>query len=535
MSFAAPVLTRSQWRVHTITETRSLWVFGDPRCDEELRRALDDGGITGDVLRGIPGHYAAVVHGPQELVLVADPLRSFPLFYTVGDGGVRVSDDALELAGTGADYVGDADSRLEFLHAGYVAGRNTLYAGVRQVQAGEFVTVGAGNAVAAHVYRRLEYTDSAIRDQDGVDAVFSAALETTMSRFLEYADGRQLVVPLSGGLDSRLLSVYLREVGYENVVNFTYGTGRTREVLISEAVAAALGQRWHFCEYREDSIRRAWDSPETAEFIRYAHAGASLPHVQDWYAVRWLRQEGLVDDDAIFLPGHTIVGNMHDEPVLDEDSTSRERIRDLILGYHYALQPNNREVTSIVRLRAAIDSFLDEVGYDGSVTARLAALEYWNVRERQTKYINNSMRNYEFFGYEWALPMLDREVYLAWGELHPDITRNRDWYRGYVNRRYAAVTGEELGTFAASTVSAGKRQAVKSVLRRIGLLGAAERTITARTVQNHPMGFNWFVTGKSPAELYRYVLRGGTPLGEYADEFLMDTWNSHCRLFTPVR
>lgn len=532
MSFAHPILTRRQWRSQSISESLTLWVVGDEHCDDQLAHILTNERSLAEGLRSVSGHFAAIVMDDEAITLIEDSIRSFPLFYAVAGGEVAVSDDALKLAGTGAEYAADYDSRIEFRHAAYVAGSNTLYAGVNQVQAGEFVVVNSSGEVVTKFYRKVEYSGTHIQETSAVDRHFTDALDAAMSRLLAHANGRQLIVPLSGGLDSRLLSVYLKEARYENVVNFTYGTGKTSEVLISEQVAAALGQKWLFCPYTEEDIRGVWNSSETADFIKFAHAGASLPHVQDWYAIRWLKAEGMVDEDAIFLPGHTIVGNMHDEDILDAESVPREKIKDLLLHQHYTLQPDNDAVYMNSRLADTIDAFLDEIGYDGSVVSRLTALEYWNVRERQTKYINNSVRNYEHFGFDWALPMLDREVYLAWGDLHPNITRNRDWYEGYVNRRYAGATGAELPTFAPTSISKGKRDAVKKVLRGVGLLNAVERTITARAVQNHPMGFNWFVSGMTGQELYKFTRRGGNLLGAFADEFLTDSWNSHSNIFT---
>lgn len=534
MHSVSPIFTRSQWRSHTISDSRTLWVIGDPNCDGQLAKIIHDGGPLAEGLRSITGHFSAIVVGPEVTVLIEDPIRSFPLFYRIGDEEVTVSDDALALADTGSDYVADYDSRIEFRHAAYVAGNRTLYARVYQVQAGELVTIGPAGAINQTLYRRIQYSGLHIAETAAVDAHFTAALDATMSRFLARADGRQIVVPLSGGLDSRLLSVYLKEAGYQNMVNFTYGTARTREVQISEQVSRALGQKWLFCPYQEETVRSLWGAQETADFIKFTHAGASLPHIQDWLAVRWLKHEQLIDHDAIFLPGHTIVGNMHDEGILDADNVSREEIKGLILRHHYMLQPENGVVFKNARLLETVDTFLDHIAYDGSVVSRLTALEYWNVRERQTKYINNSVRNYEFFGYDWALPMLDREVYLAWGDLHPIITRNRDWYEGYVNRRYASATGEEIGVFTPTDIPQSTREAIKRVLRTVGLLGMVERAIAAKSVENHPMGFNWFVSTKTPKELHKFTRNGGNLLGAYADEFLTDTWNSHCHLFTPA-
>ncbi|ALV46008.1 hypothetical protein MB46_11470 [Arthrobacter alpinus] len=534
MPFESPILTRSQWRSHAISDSTTLWVIGDKSCDDQLSHLVNDGGSLAEGLRMVAGHFAAVVVGSERTLLIEDPIRSFPLFYSVADTVVRVSDDVAVLAGPDSGYDADYDSRIEFRHGACVAGTNTLYAGVHQVQAGEVVAIDATSGISQNFYRQMAYSSLHLEETAAVDSHFTAALDLTMSRLLAHANGRQLVVPLSGGLDSRLLSVYLKDAGYENVVNFTYGTGKTREVLISEQVAAALGQKWLFCRYEEATIRSVWDTAETADFIKFTHAGASLPHIQDWYAVRWLKEEGLIDDDAIFIPGHTIVGNMHDESVLEAEHVSRSDIKELILAHHYTLQPDNSSAHKNLRLQGILDAFLDEINYDGTVESRLTALEHWNLRERQTKYINNSVRNYEFFGYDWALPMLDREVYLAWGDLHPTITRNRRWYEGYVNRRYSASTGQDIGTFAPNDVPQRTRETVKRLLGTLGLLRPVERFITARAIQNHPMGFNWFVQGMTPAELFKFTRSGGNLLGAYADEFLTDTWNSYCRLFTPA-
>lgn len=533
MAVPALVLTRPQWRSHAVgLQGETLWVLGDKHCDEQLLGSLDQGVLTPYALQQVTGHFAAILQTSASVALIADAIRSFPLFYTVGGSSTSVCDDAMSIAGAAKNYEADYDSRLEFRHSGYVSGENTLYAGLKQVQAGETLTITAGGEISRQFYRTIQYSGRNIEENTALDKHFSDALDVSMQRFLKKADGRQVVVPLSGGLDSRLLSVHLKEAGYTNMVNYTYGSARTREVLISEEVAAALDQRWLFCQYDKEDIRSAWDAPETAEFIKFAHAGASLPHIQDWYAVRWLKSNRLVDQDAIFLPGHTIVGNMHDEQVLDAPNVPRQDIKKLLLDHHYSLQPDNGPIRVNKRLNAALDVFLDGISYDGSVVSRLTALESWNFRERQTKYINNSMRNYEHFGFDWALPMLDREVYLAWGDFHPDVTRNRNWYEGYVNRRYANATGTDLRTFAPTDISAGKRNAVKTVLSRTGLLRLAERTLAARAVQNHPMGFHWFTTAKNPKELYRFTRSGGNLLGAYADEFLTDTWNSHCKLFT---
>jgi asparagine synthase (glutamine-hydrolysing) len=401
------------------------------------------------------------------------------------------------------------------------------------VRAGEIVTVNAADGVVAReIYRVFTYSRTPELDADAVAARFDSALAAGMDRLIARADGRQLVVPLSGGLDSRLISAYLKLAGYENVINFTYGRPEGREAGLSKQVAEALGQRWRFVPYPPSEIAAAWAGKDAARFIEFAHSASALPHVQDWYALVVLNRDRLIDNDAIMLPGHTIVGNIHDTAILDDaEPVAASRLKEVLIDYHYGLQGRSRAMRDDPSINAEFDEVLHQIGYDGSVLARAEAMEYFNLSERQAKYINNSMRVYEFFGYEWALPMLDTEMYLMWQTLDIKFTRDRSWYRQYVDGWFSRAADVDVDYFAPMTMSANKRNALKSALARMGLERAAQRLLTARAVLQHHMSFNRFVGSMSQAELGWRTLRGQTLLGIYADLFLRDTWNPHTHVF----
>lgn len=515
-----PVLSE-RWRRHDLGPAGVLWVRGDSRVDPALIAAVRGSGLKRRVLRSIGGHFGAVLQRPDSVVLVADAIRSYPLVYVAATA--ECADDGLRLA-VGHDL--DPAAANEFRHVGYVGGADTLFAGVRQVLAGQMVTLRPGRAPQARFFRRKFFTGPETGgDPDQAAQQFSTALTATMDRMLAGVDGRQLVVPLSGGLDSRLLLCHLKDVGYDNLITFTYGiSDTTPEALISKQVAEAVGARWVFVDYERQALTQAWRSAETARFLRYGSGGVSLPHIQDWYAVRQLVRGGLIDQDAVFLPGHTMVGNMHDEGILDLPVVGRDRIAELLIRNHHSIAPGTDKMLRDYRLRSLIERFLDGIDYADSVNDRRTAIEYWNLRERQAKYINNSVRVYEFFGHDWALPMLDLEMYRLWTRFPVAFTRNRDWYGGYVAQRYLATTGKQLGTFTTGPSNA-RRALVRRVLERTGLLTTAERTIRWRAIREHPLGFNWFAFDSSPAQMFATVLRGGTPMGLWARSFLAGTWH----------
>ena len=124
-------------------------------------------------------------------------------------------------------------------------------------------------------------------------------------RLVKSVNQRQIVLPLSGGYDSRLIAVMLARLGYDNVVCFSYGKPGNWESEISRRVAEKLGYKWLFVPYSRRKWRTSFQSEERLAYTRRASALCSPAVLQDWLAVRELTDHKLLSQDAIFVPGHT--------------------------------------------------------------------------------------------------------------------------------------------------------------------------------------------------------------------------------------
>lgn len=537
-------VTSPEWHRQETAHGTLTW-RGFPTSVDELAATLASfaAGHNTPAIAEITGHWSAILETNSGVVAAQDVLRSWPIFVVECGADRTLLTEDIEAAtrarsvAVGSDAVPlDASSVDEFLNLGYVTGEDTLFEGITQVQSFEARFLPVAGSPSSYIHPLPRHDVPGVADDEAADALFSQGLEAVLDRMFSALGEHQIVLPLSGGLDSRLLAVALKDRGYENVVAFTYGVAETAEVRISREVAEAVGYRWEFIQFTPEEIREAWATPEAGDFIRESYAGSALPHVQDWYALRELKRRRLIEDDAIFLPGHTVVGAMHNEEVMDyPDLVSRDEITELILEHHSSIRPGAHALLNNDRFIEKLDRFFDQVEYNGTRGDRLMALEYWNLLERQTKYINNSVRAYEHFGYRWALPMYDKECFGAWFRLSDDYTLDREWYRRFVNRRYEATTGQKISTFegfAAANIAQSKRDKVKAVLRVLGVLTFVERRIRAQAVANHPMAFNEFIGTATAKDLQRYVMRGGGPLGLYAEQFIADTWNPHVKLFS---
>ncbi|EEH63788.1 hypothetical protein HMPREF0044_0807 [Gleimia coleocanis DSM 15436] len=489
------------------------------------------------------GNWGAVVLREDSALLISDQARSIPLVYLRNESGFEIASDINAITDVHPDLTLNSLAASEFRHFGYVIGEDTLFEGVKSAPfASVFELKADGSSTTTPLISCIRASqDSALAAVEKLSAsefleLFHAELLKAFEFTLKIAAGRQLLIPLSGGADSRLLLAVLKELNAENVLCFTYGQPDSREAQISKSVAEGLGFKWIFVELQVDEMQRAWADAEG--FLKANWVGQSLPHIQDWYALTQLIKHPEVESDAIVLPGHTIVGNEHDEWVCSPDVsfTMRDAVK-IFIAHHGVLQgkPKQAEIPYTISKLATLFA---RHWTGASLENRLETLVAVNVSERQAKYISNSVRAYEYFGFNWAFPMYERGVWDVWinaPQLFHDGARVE--YVKYANDLYAKMAGQELVYFGgpAQQLPSGAVNVLKTVLSKTGLLDTANHLASVRTQLNHPMGFHALVPNLSQRQVAAKLLRGATLLGIYADLFLADRWVTDSEVIPPLK
>ena len=180
-----------------------------------------------------------------------------------------------------------AGAAAEFLHIGFVLGDRSCSAGSTRCRPAPLCGSTEPPVLSP---RQLGAGSTCGPDFDSVDSftqAFAEALDAAMAQLYERADGRVIALPLSAGLDSRLLAALLARDRYPNVMTFTYGLPGNADAQASARIAESLGLPWRQVSHTPEQLRLAWTDPSTESFLREASGSASLPH-QDWYAMRAL-------------------------------------------------------------------------------------------------------------------------------------------------------------------------------------------------------------------------------------------------------
>lgn len=524
--------TRHQWRIVEVGGA-TLGLLAPQLTDATLQQVLESEESWRAVVDALADRteFAAFSHDPREgFLLHTDLNRSFPLYWRRDGDTVDASDDHRVLASLPERHH-CAASVDEFAYAGFTVGTRTMHDEVLCTPADAEIRFDGGQARSLNRSRVALPGPGPVDTPQEAGSVFLDALHTAVGALVTENPQAHFLLPLSGGSDSRLLALALRDVAPARLTAYTYGVPRSAEVKASQSVAVALGIPWTAVELNTSSIRQRWRAPENAPFLADAHAGNALPHIQDWYAVSRMREQGLVTEDTIVLPGHTAARTYTPPaPPSEDGGWSREQILDTLLAQHFnqrSRAPSREPICS--RLAPALDAELPagSEGFDELTAARL--IQTFNIQHRQVKYILNSARTYEHFSARWSMPLLDARCHHALNRIDWSVRRSKDWYRALADQEMRRLAGDRADRIVPLAGVPAEPAPTTTALNRVRQ-HASSVTRSAQSVAmnlRHPMAFEAYAPSRR--EYVSALARRFSPLGVFAQAFLDGRWNPSYR------
>ncbi len=445
MSARVSLTEHAPWR-RIAGEGWTVWLAGTlfggdrPASLESIAARLatlpDDPTALEPVLRALDGLFAAVIQRPGVTIAIADHIASVPLLLR----GTQIAARAADLFENSRLPPGDVDTDAAkiFALSGFTLGTETLSRSTRRLPAGGYAVIREGQV---HLGRYTDYAAwrSGIDYSPGVEQRLEEMLHRLIDRAIAQADGREIVAPLSAGLDSRLIVSGLHAHGYKRVKCFAYGQPGNHEAIASRQIAERLGYAWTFMPSTRRSQRAWFASPEHADYVRFGDALVATPFEQDYAAVAALLANGWIDRDALVINGQSgdfITGN-HIPTSLGPGTVLADRrpVIDALIAKHHALWGalQTPECIALVRrkLEAELDA-LDAPHVPGDMGHALyEAVESDN---RQSKYVVGGQRVYEALGLEWSMPLWDRPFCEFWKTVPVQHKFRQTLYRETLHR-----------------------------------------------------------------------------------------------------
>jgi asparagine synthase (glutamine-hydrolysing) len=433
------LLTDKRWS----QDGQRLWKRGVIFQDNHLLMDTPREGSMNDLhcwLNRLNGFFSIVMRTEDGLLAAVDRVRSLPLFYALEGDNFYLADDAEYLRTKLSRTPIDSDSVEELRFTGYVTGKRTLIATISQLQAGEYlVATQTAEGWAVHTDRYYEFRsrEPFFSGESAFDTNLTEVVFRCIDRLIHYADGRPIAIPLSSGADSRLIATALRYRNYSPLVSYTYGTRRSKDAVGASRIARALEIPWRFVEYTKEKWRYQWNSEQRRHYYRTASNWCSRPHLGDWIAIQELSD--WLPSDTIFVPGHSgdfVAGSHIPCAYYHDGEFTKEHLITDIINYHY--ESENRES---FRQRVAEALSTPEVM---SRQQAVDAFELWDWQERQAKYIVNAVRLYEYWGYDWWLPLWDSEFVEFWQHVPLQFRFARRRYMQFVNKFCTHFGGKRM-------------------------------------------------------------------------------------------
>lgn len=361
------------------------------------------------------GNFSIVLEEQDKLILIVDSFRSYPLFYSEQENGIRVMDIGNDfIAWLGKNTKWNEEAIYELLALGYLSGCHTLLDQVNSVEAGSYVLI---SKEGIDTFKYVSYMPL-IKKFECFPLKEQAAykLEKGFEKIIETIKGRPILIPLSGGYDSRLVACLCKKYGLLNVTCFTYGRKDSFEVEISKKVADQLGFEWHFVEYTFDLWKSIIEGNEFKQYCLFAGNLTANPHFQDFPALSELKRLGILRPDMVVIPGHSgdlLGGSKIPVSILENREICLDRSSLCHLIYNEFYNLNTLKLSRRELLENRIISFFEDEKFVNQ-DSFLDNYETWFIKSKISNFLVNSMRGYEFWGMDWRLPLWDRDYENLW-------------------------------------------------------------------------------------------------------------------------
>jgi asparagine synthase (glutamine-hydrolysing) len=396
-------LNKYNWQQHHSTSyAGTIWLNGKVLTVEALDSHLSElKSFTqfAAFIEQVQGQFSLIRKIDESYWIATDPIASYPLFHRINNSAVEITDAPAGLL-QGETLIPNHDATHFFLQFGSTFGTETLVDGLQGIEPG---TANQLSEEGLHTVHYLKDYFSNKHKNEYSPKELKSVLDEIFSRYLKHFANCPFVVPLTAGYDSRLIVTMLKKMGIEQVYCFTWGRNNNAEVATARKVAETLGYSYRFIEYNHELITDFKEKEQFKKYIDYAGNFISMPFLQDYFAVAYLKENNLIPENAVFIPGHTGDGyaGSHLRPWFE--NLSKKEISNEIID-QFAITGFQHKALHKKQINGLLLRKLDDEAF-----SPVQFFDYWDISTRQARLVARSSCVFQFFGYEVVLPLCDQQ------------------------------------------------------------------------------------------------------------------------------
>ncbi len=372
------------------------------------------------IFKNIDGHFCLILLYKKDFLIVGDKICSIPLMLKKLKKNYLIADNYQNLL---KGLSNKAQLKLDFRQttnlalSGYTFGEFSLFKDVLTTHPGVFYVLKNNKVEKIKYYDWKPFLKKGPHSKL-VKSKLKKINENIIKKLIKSCKGRCIVVPLSAGYDSRFILSGLIEKGYKNILTFSYGRKNNREKIVAKKIASYLKIPWIYIEFTNKKLKKTMLSREYKKFKAFSDVTNSIHFPQDFYAIQYLKKNNLIPLNSIIVNGQTgdfISGN-HIQ--FQHKNRSFEDLLEVYLQKNFKMSTKllaEKKAAIKEQIRKRIYSYDIDTNIPEKVFEALEKIEY---EDRQAKYVMAGQRAYEYFDYEWRLPLWDSEYIKFWEKVN---------------------------------------------------------------------------------------------------------------------
>ena len=414
-----------------------LWIKGIPRNKKindiisELFY-LDNIDLILEHIKTFKGFFSFIYKDEKKTIIVSDRIRSTPVYYKFSEY-VSISNDYKKLVSEDklVDNLRD-DAVLEIKMGGFTIGDKTIISDIYSTLAGQCIIFLNKKVKKFFYFKYLTTVDRSLNKKHLIEEL-SEITKKTFQNTLNKIGDRQILIPLSAGNDSRLVASLFKELGAKNVLCFSYGRIGNFEARFAKQIAEKLNYKWIFLPNIYSEERKFYKSKIFSEYLDFSDSLTSVPYFQGLSTNYRLKKMKIIEKDAVFINGNSgdFISGGHIYGLNNFDPYNKVKLDNLIEIYikkHFSLWGNLGSNINIDLLKLAVFNLLNTIEEKINNDNFHLCYEYMELIDRQSKYVVSGQLTYEFFNYDWELPLWADEYLYFWRKVPREFKMQQSLY-----------------------------------------------------------------------------------------------------------
>lgn len=381
-----------------------------------------------EFLRTVDGEFSFLKETEDYIFAGVDYGRSFPLFFTEHEDGLAISDQPQSLYYLLRSKEVDALAMRELRISGHTFGNRTMLKGIYTLGAGEMLFYDKSEKEL----RIREYMDfsypweekSPEEMAEDLNRLYLNAIESSLADIKT-----SVLLEINGDWFSRLILGKLLELGYKDVIMYTYGGPDNKNAIYARRMAEYAGYPWHYIEYDGMEWYKWFNGRDYDQYADYSSCKVNVPRIREFLAVKRMKERGIAQEGDVFLNYHDIghlTGQNLPKIFLDQNMIREESAKSEVLMEVASANAWDRKDTKL------IDDYIEDIySLNPDIESPSDFYNYGIWKEHLAKEEASKNRIFEYFNFEWRNVHMNLELIRYWWNM-PSIYK----YGGVVKNTF---------------------------------------------------------------------------------------------------